>query len=88
MAIETHWICDVCGKRVVKSSEHQDVNESGIKDWFSISLHINSVKNPLSSEKRFVQYGYACSQKCLDKVIFHMQQLAFMWAKGEKEEEK
>jgi len=85
MAVETHWICDVCGERVVRSSEYgKDVNESKIKDWFNVNLNITSVANPLG-KPNVHKYGYACSQKCLDKVIDWLKGLA---KSGVEEEEK
>lgn len=76
MTVETHWICDVCGAREIRSSDHENVNETGIKEWFIIGLDVRPVKNPLDSGRKFHKYGYACSLKCIDRVITRMKKAA------------
>ena len=72
MSVETHWICDVCGGRVISTSQTKDVNESGIKKWFVVNLSISKVRDSFSNP-RVYKYGYACSEKCLDAVIDWMK---------------
>jgi len=75
MAVETHWICDVCSKRIVKSSQTEDRCESEIKDWFVVNLRISKVANPIT-EKAVYKFGYACSRNCLKEVISWLKKLA------------
>ena len=75
MPVETHWICDVCGNRVVKSSQTKDVNESGIKNWYVVNMRIGKVENPHQTHSAY-RFGYACSEKCLGKVIDALKELA------------
>lgn len=75
MSVETHWICDVCKKRVIKSSQTEDVNESEIKKWFAINLTVSHVQDPIGG-KRAYKYGYACSEECLKRVIDWLKKLA------------
>lgn len=84
MAVETHWICDVCNKRIIKSDNDKDVNESGIKRWFVVNLNIHHVEDPIKGKRAF-KYGYACSEECLNAVIDWMKKLTI---KEMKKEEK
>ncbi len=68
MAVETHWICDVCGNRMISRGKTKNVNETEIRNWFVITLNVRRIDMHLS-DKQAYEYGYACSQKCYEKVI-------------------
>lgn len=68
MAVETHWICDVCGKRIIRRDKVKDVNESLIQNWFCVRLHLNRF-NSIKPEENISDYAYACSDECCKKVI-------------------
>ncbi len=71
MSVETHWICDVCGKREVTTGERgPDRNETGIQHWFTVTLSIGHIQGRTSTQYK---YGYACSAECVAVVVEHLK---------------
>ncbi len=73
--VETHWICDVCGNRMIDRNQTKNVNETKIQDWFVITLNVCGVHYNIGEQVHL--YGYACSKECYEKVIEEMKNTAY-----------
>lgn len=85
MAVETHWICDVCGKRVIETGETKNANETGIRDWYAVNLSVGMVKDPIGGP-RVYKLGYACGDRCLEKVIEWLKEKSVKEIQKKREE--
>lgn len=84
--IETHWICDVCGKRVVEKESVENVNETGIQDWYTVTLNIGRVKDPINRKSTY-KFGYSCSDDCVAKVIDYLKEKSLKEHEVEKHDD-
>ena len=80
--IETHWICDVCGKRTIGSGDTENVNETEIQEWYVVSLQIGRVRGSFSGPSQLHKHGYACSDKCVRQVADDLRELGMKRIKG------
>ena len=76
MAVETHWICDVCGNRMIDRGKTKNVNETKIQDWFVITVNVRRISEPIPGRQANL-YSYACSQECYEKAVENMKDAAY-----------
>ena len=76
MAVETHWICDVCGNRKIDRGQTKNYNETKIGDWFVITLNVRQIDSGISGKQAY-ECGYACSKKCYEKIIKSLKDIAY-----------
>ncbi len=73
MSVETHYVCDVCGKRQQEVGQNKSEE---LRNWWGVNVHLSNVYNALEKQNfPTSQWGYVCSMECMEKLIEKMKGL-------------